>query len=77
MLTTAAVVPATIPMMMLELMEKGLFEQIAKGRKSRAPDGDEIQRRFAKLKEQMPEKHQRVFQPFFQKYVKDKLSQLR
>jgi hypothetical protein len=62
---------------MLDLMEKGLFDPVTKGRKSRPPNAEEIQRRFAKLKEQMPEKHQRVFQPFFQKYVKDKLSKLR
>jgi len=62
---------------MLNLMEKGLFEPVVKGRKSRDPDVDELRRRFAQLKEQMPEKHQRVFQPYFQEYVRTKLSKLR
>jgi len=62
---------------MLDLMEKALFDPVVKGRKSRDPDLEEIRRRFAKLQEQMPEKHQRVFQPFFQEYVRTKLSKLR
>ena len=62
---------------MLDLMEGGLFEPVAKGRKSRDPDLEEVRRRFAQLKEQMPEKHQRVFQPYFQEYVRTKLTKLR
>jgi hypothetical protein len=58
---------------LVRLLDKGLFEPVTKGRKEREPDAEEIRRRFQHLAESLPEKHQRVFQPFFQEYVREKL----
>ena len=62
---------------LLRLMEKGLFAPDVKGKKERPPDAAEIQRRFTQLAESIPGKHQRIFQPFFQEFVKKKLSSLK
>jgi hypothetical protein len=58
---------------LMRLMEKGLFEPVTKGKKERGPDVAEVNRRFQQLAETLPEKYQRVFQPFFQEYVREKL----
>jgi len=62
---------------LLRLLEKGLFDPVVKGKKERAPDADEIRRRFDTLAGSLPEKHHRVFQPFFQEYVKNKFTNLK
>ncbi|MEN8148223.1 MAG: hypothetical protein ABFS86_00260 [Planctomycetota bacterium] len=62
---------------LFDLMEKGLFEPVVKGRKERDPDFEEVRRRFSKLKEQMPGKHQRIFQPYFQEALRTKLAGLK
>jgi hypothetical protein len=62
---------------LLRLMEKGLFESVAKGKKERPPDAAEIRRRYEVLSNSLPDKHHRVFQPFFQEYVRNKLTNLK
>ncbi len=61
---------------LMQLLEKGLFEPVVKGRREREPDAKEIQRRFQEIAASLPEKHHRIFQPFFQKYVQEKLKKI-
>jgi hypothetical protein len=62
---------------LLRLLEKGLFEPVVKGKRSREPDAEEIKRRYQQLAGSIPDKHHRVFQPFFQEYVRQKLTNLK
>jgi hypothetical protein len=62
---------------LLRMLEKGLFDPVVKGKKERPPDAEEIRRRYEQLAASIPDKHHRVFQPFFQEYVRDKLTNLK
>jgi hypothetical protein len=50
---------------------------VVKGKRSREPDAEEIKRRYQQLAGSIPDKHHRVFQPFFQEYVRQKLTNLK
>ena len=57
-------------------MEKALFEPVMKGRRERAPDEEEIRRRFEQLAKTLPDKHKQIFQPYFQRYLSSELKKL-
>ena len=61
---------------LFSLMEKSLFEPVMKGRRERAPDEEEVRRRFEQLAKTLPDKHKQIFQPYFQRYLSSELKKL-
>ncbi len=61
---------------LLDVIDQKLFELISKGKKGKEPDYAELKERYAQIREPLAERHSRVFQPFFQEYVRQKLTKL-
>jgi hypothetical protein len=61
---------------LLDAVEQKLFEPIVEGKRERPAKVDEIRQRYAQIRESLEEKHKKVFQPFFQDSVRQRLSKL-
>ncbi|MCU0724861.1 MAG: hypothetical protein MUE73_03595 [Planctomycetes bacterium] len=61
---------------LLDTIEQKLFEPVVEGKRERPAKVDELRQRFAQIRELVEEKHKKVFQPFFQDSVRQRLSKL-